>query len=384
MTELWIWRLIIFPEPIGRNIGGAIGSAVLVALILWGRTYGADPYVIYAVGALFLFMICNLFVTRLVLHVDRIESINLLGRRSLSRDDIARLEIREATVKGKTVKSYFLISKREGESPLMVPGNVKMDATWLNWMAPIPEETIPPIDRSEGAGTGMVVVAGLAFVAMLIVPIIHSQWKPYFDLLHLFLPWVICLYIFTSDRMRSAELQGDGSGKSLAMIWLMMGLSISPIYLIIAGRLNGVFVVGGDSWLLIAASAAMAVISLVLARYSPFDSLNMKRDWLVTVVALAGFYGYGAAQTANELFDVTSPETVNVAIASKYVVTGKGAGSFFKLAPWGAETMQRSYRPTLATYNSRRIGDSVCAELHAGAIGMRWYQLSDSCPRDAK
>jgi hypothetical protein len=69
-----------------------------------------------------------------------------------------------------------------------------------------------------------------------------------------------------------------------------------------------------------------------------------------------------------------------VIIESKFVRTGKGGGSFFKLAPWGAETMERSYQPSLNTYYRLRVSDTICASLHSGAIGMRWYQLSDSCP----
>ena len=142
---------------------------------------------------------------------------------------------------------------------------------------------------------------------------------------------------------------------------------------------SAIFAVGMDSWLLLSACGLMAGMSVVLLRFAPIDVLNMSRDWMAIVVALGGFYGYGAAMTVNELFDTSQPQAVQVPIASKYVVTGKGSGSFFKLAPWGDETVQRSYRPSLALYNQARIGDAVCAELHTGALGMRWYQLRDSC-----
>jgi hypothetical protein len=42
--------------------------------------------------------------------------------------------------------------------------------------------------------------------------------------------------------------------------------------------------------------------------------------------------------------------------------------------------MERSYRPSLDTYHRLRVSGNICASRHPGAIGMRWYQLSDSRP----
>lgn len=49
-----------FPRTCREKYWGAVGSALLVAVILWLRTFDSDPYVIYAILALLLFMILNL------------------------------------------------------------------------------------------------------------------------------------------------------------------------------------------------------------------------------------------------------------------------------------------------------------------------------------
>ncbi len=363
-----------YPRVYREKIWGALGAAIFIVLLLWLKTLSAGTGILYAIGALFLLMMVNLFVTRIVLYPGHIESINLIGRRSMARADIDRLEIRETKVKSRTVKKYYLIPKNEGQLPLMVPGNIKMDEAWFEWMAPIREEIVPPIEQAVSGATGVGLLILALCLGLLITPIVHSEWKFYFDLIHLSLPWLVCLYLFTSDRFRDPAQR----------MWLpVLGMitMMPAIYLVVIGSMSGAFVVGADMWMLIAASIGMGLFSLLLMRWSPIDSFALTRDWPITLVALAGFYGYGAALTINQLFDDSQPRTLPVSIAQKYVTTGKGAGSFFKIAPWENETEARSYRPSQATYNRLAVGDNVCASLHPGALGMRWYQLSDSCPK---
>lgn len=372
------------PRTYREKYWGEIGAAVLVAIMLWARTIGSDPYVIYPVLGLSLFMVLNIIATRIVLHDDRIESVNLLGRRVLFKSHIDRLEIRESKVKGKTVTTYLLIPRTGLDKALMIPSALAMDEVWFNWMAPIPETRMDamPVKPAggKGAATALVLLLVLGLTGMMILPKVRPDFKPYLDVSNLFLPWLICLYMLSNSRLLSDRTTYlDGTGSTRMAIGLMF-IIISPTYLIVGGHRLNVFVVGPDSLLLVYACFAMALASLVLLRFSGIDMLNMKREALVVVVGFAGLYGYGAALTANELFDSSAGQAARVKIEGKYVRTGKGGGSFFKLSPWGPETMERSYRPSPGAYNQLQVSDSICAYLHPGAIGMRWYQLTDFCP----
>ncbi len=342
----------------------SLGGVVLLSLFLLAQTYMVDGRLVYLVAILFLFMLVNLAATRIVLYPDRIESVNLLSRRALPKDQIDRLEVRETRVKGKVVKNYWLIARNDPDRPMLISSKIRMDDSWFEWMAPIPETVVPPPDKQS---TGLAVMGMLLCVAGLIVPVIMPRTKPYFDILFLLLPWLACLFLATNARQPASLASG------MASIISMM----AAVYLLAVGPgVNG-YVVDADSWVRIFACVGMALVGLVLLRFSPIDSLNMRSDAIVMVVLATGIYGFGAAMTANQLFDMSVAQTASVPIQNRFMATGKHAGPRFNLAPWGPETRSRIYTPSQATYAR---ADSVCASLHPGALGMRWYQVSDLCP----
>lgn len=106
----------------------------------------------------------------------------------------------------------------------------------------------------------------------------------------------------------------------------------------------------------------------------------MRFPAIIFIVLSAGLYGYGAALTVNQAFDRSVPQTKSVVIENKHMRTGKRSGFFFDLAPWGEETWGRTYSTSDSVYDQMRVSGSICATLHAGALGLPWYRLSDRCP----
>jgi hypothetical protein len=375
-----------FPKTYRESYWGAVLQTLIVGVYLWATAFGSDPNVIYALFALFPFTLLNLIVTRTVLYDDSIESIGILGRRSLFKADIARLEIREAKVRRKNVERYLLISRNDQEKPLTIPGSVARDAVFSAWMQPIATKRVTAGEQvvshraAKGAGrTFLVMIFG--FMMLLTLPLFAPPLKPYFDLLLLFLPWIAFLSFSRPFRTEGTHAFGE-SGTTRPVVgasFSMLALFFAPIYLLVVGRGPGTFVVSADSLPLTCVAIAMALASLALIRLPTINTNVLGRDILVYGVVLAGLYGYGAAATVNELFDKSVPETFPVGIESKFIRTGKGGGNFFKVAPWGPETIERDYRTSRDTYARLQVSDTICASLHSGAIGMRWYQLSDSC-----
>lgn len=369
-----------WPNTYREKYWGAIGSMVLVSGYMWVRTIETDPYAIYAIAALCLFMIGNLIATRIVLHPDRIESINFLGRRSLPREQVDRLEIRQSCVKGKTVETYVLVPRDKEYKPIMIPNNVRMDAAWFEWMAAIPEVKISADDQAKGAETAAIIFfVVFAFPVNLTLPLLKPHLKPYFDVFNLFVPWLTCLWVFSNRSFRDTRPNSLSEFRVVGRFFLGVPLCVASIYLVVSSLGADTYIVGSDSFKLEIASVAGSLLVLALLRLLQIDTLNMKRDWLVVLVGFAGFYGYGAASTANELFDTSAPQVSPVEIERKYILTGKRAGPYFQLAPWGPEARERSYRAPKKTYDRLMVSDNICAWLYEGAIGMRWYQLSDTC-----
>ena len=373
-----------FPKTY-REYWVVVLSTLLSTFYLWLWTFSFDPNLIYAILALYLFLIVDVIVTRTVVREDRIESINLLGRRTLLKDDIDRLEVREGQYKGKPVETYRLIPKYDDDKPLRISGTLAKDCARLPWMARIPTKQVsaaPPTKPCPGTVIAIrIALYGVifGFVGLMFLPAAVPSLQPYFALMTLFLPWIIFPYVYRFRRERLRDPDGATSRALVSILIIPAALLFSLMYPLVYGG-NHVFVVSADTLPLTCASIALALITLVIVHFSSFNTSNLTAGVLVFIAGVAGLYGYGAALTINELFDRSAPQNFPVVIETKFVRTGRGAGSFFRLSPWGAEAMKREYATSRNTYSRLQVSDSICASLYLGAIGMRWYKLSDSCP----
>jgi hypothetical protein len=377
-----------FPRTYRESSWGAVIGILFLTFFTWAVAAISDPYVTYTIVPFLLFLILNLVITRIELHKDRIEKIALFGDRSLLRANIDRVEIREVRTKGGTIKTYRLISKRDQDKSLMIIGGFTNSDTWRAWIEPFvganadPESRKPSAETQAAARASLCLLLGIGASRILLK--FKPQLMPYVDLLDLSLPWLACLYAFISSQFRSDGLSDfhgtDAARKAVSQAVVTLSFMISAIFLLPVWLTNGLFALGTNTSILTFSSVTMAPIILLILHFLSIDLVDIRRDSLTVIVAIACLYGYGAAVTANELFDHSNPQTMRVGIENKYVRTGKGAGSYFKLAPWGPETMEREYRPSQSTYNRLRVSDSICASLYPGALGMRWYRLSESCP----
>lgn len=370
-----------FPGVYREKYWGAAFSTLFVALLLLVQTAGFDPHVVISIAALLLFGILQLITTRIVLQHDRIESISLVGRRSLKRSDIERVEFRESKVKGKIVKTCFLISRNEPDQPMSLPVKLTFDETWFDWMRALPEVAIP---ASEGAAGGMTTLLALLlvgwFVASMIIPITYQQLKPYFDLFYLLVPWMVVLSL-VNPTIRGAILPRIASTGAVAILFGSMAVLIAPVYLGVQWQSPGRYVIINGALPFTIASIVVPIICLLIFRSASFLVLNIKRETIFLIVAAMGVYGYTAALTVNSWLGATEAQTTPVRIQSKYMVTsGKSRGPYFTLAAWGDEPMVRTFRPSQAVYDRRAIGDRLCASLYQGALGVRWYSVTEDCP----
>jgi hypothetical protein len=369
------------PRTYRESKWASIALAVVMAGIVGVETFQYDYNANFAILAFLMFTILNMAVTRIVLYDDRIESVTLLGRRSLLKAQIDRLEIREKRSQDRSSKSYFLISKNENDKPFLIPGKDGMDNIWAGWLESIPETKLNI--EVESFETGLVLAIALPILSTIFLPIFYDKLRPYFLILHLISPLMVCLYLLSSDRFRNGEvvlLSKTAPASSLLDSMLGLILLVSMTGLFLWHPWNGDFVVGSDISSLSCIAIAAPLLSLAALRILRIEFVNLRRDSLTIFAGFVGVYAYVFALIGNEVLDNSVAQSTPVPITSTYVIAGKRAGTYANLANWGPETVERSFRVGSIGTGNWKAGDTICAAVHPGAFGMRWYRLSVSCP----
>lgn len=95
----------------------------------------------------------------------------------------------------------------------------------------------------------------------------------------------------------------------------------------------------------------------------------------LTLVLLAGLYGYGATSAINATFDEAAPAMFTARVVSKRIDSGKHKTYHFKVTPWGPMTITDDVRVTHEYYNQVVTGQSVVIALWPGRLGVPWYSV---------
>jgi hypothetical protein len=123
-----------------------------------------------------------------------------------------------------------------------------------------------------------------------------------------------------------------------------------------------------------ALGAGTTSIALAMGAWIALFDRHARRHWLtVPVLTLSlGAYAWGVLSHANTRLDRGRARTTEVEVTHKEVSAGQGGGPDLRLAPWGPRAAE-TVRVSRALYDAIDVGDSVCTELHSGALGARWF-----------
>lgn len=87
---------------------------------------------------------------------------------------------------------------------------------------------------------------------------------------------------------------------------------------------------------------------------------------------------YGAVAQADVQFDGAKPALFRTTVIAMHVSRGSKSTSYnVTVAPWGPIRTDETISVAPRTYNRLKIGREACVWLGGGALGMRWYDLSD-------
>jgi hypothetical protein len=96
------------------------------------------------------------------------------------------------------------------------------------------------------------------------------------------------------------------------------------------------------------------------------------------IIMWAALWGSSTVVLGNGIFDKSAPEIFHTHITYEHITTGRRTHYYITIAPWGRKSETDDIGVTRDFYLSVSIGQEVCAYLHPGAFGARWYEV-DLC-----
>jgi hypothetical protein len=167
------------------------------------------------------------------------------------------------------------------------------------------------------------------------------------------------LYTFNAPR---------GSGRPDLTVLL-----ISPGFLLMLRAILDVQVLDWPhlfEWALIL--AAVLIVTIVWA----IPAAREKFGTLALILIMTLPYGYGAGALGNTLLDHSTALSYPTTVYRMFVTNGKHRTPTLRLGPWGPRTTAEDAAVSWDLYRSTRVGETVCAQLHAGALGIRWFRIA--------
>ncbi len=96
---------------------------------------------------------------------------------------------------------------------------------------------------------------------------------------------------------------------------------------------------------------------------------------MISMLFIAGAYGYGLAAAADAFPDHATPAHFSVTVENKHESHGRSTSYYLDLGPWGPKQGANSLSVSELIYNGASIGDQVCLDLRPGVLRVQWYEV---------
>jgi hypothetical protein len=125
-------------------------------------------------------------------------------------------------------------------------------------------------------------------------------------------------------------------------------------------------------------SLPLAVVLTFLARQAD-SKLRAKPLMQFIMLCFMYLYSYSALVEADRLLDHSEPYRYPSAVTRMEVSHGKSTTYTLSLQPWGPQAQPSNVDVSQSFYDSVKVGDLICVELHPGSLHAPWYELAH-CP----
>jgi len=395
-----------FPLQVYRPSGGWRAFLLIVSLLLGGFSvagvwYFGTMHEVHSVRGAVLFvgiciaflllsslLVAVLFLSRVILSPDSIESRELFSRGKLSRDEILGRRLQENP---RGPASLVLVPRDSSAKRLKFATFYNFDETFWGWV-----ESLPDLDEKDKRATQQEIFENAEIGAtredrlsaakeakrvatfLTVVACATGAWgwfypQPYWLLVVLLvlLPWIAVAITMHSGGLFRIDSKKNDPHPTVAVPFLLPGCVLA------LRAINDVNLLG---WR--AATYASFFVGFVLAATAIIAdrSLRTQKGAMVGILLLSIFYGYGASVETNTILDRSATTVFSAQVVRKEVVSGKRTSYNLYLSPWGPEREQNEVSVSQRWYESLQPGDAVCPALREGALHIRWYTVRP-CPK---
>lgn len=331
-----------------------------------------------------LYTIIDTILSKVVLHADAIELHDSFRSRRLERADIKG----RRALEGGLMNTIVFIPHDPARKKLKLPMIIRTDMTLQLWISGVPdfdlqekeqaeaeilktgveggvsaEERKAALESARKTGRVLRIGAGIAAAWGYLYPEPYALAMAVMVLL----PWVaLCI------AARSPGLYSLNDHKSDVRAGVGVALIIPGLILVLRGVMDFHLLDWKEP---LGGAAAIGLFMTFLATRVDQRLIEKKTAILVLLFLLP--YGYGTLVMANTLPDTAPPKAYETTVISKRYTSGKGAHAELKIKPWGPDP-GGDVPVSSALYRAVRPGDTVCAYLHPGALGVQWYVV-DKC-----
>ena len=335
-----------------------------------------------AAGAIF-YLMDNL-KSSIVLRPDRLEIHEIWRVQSIRRDDI---QSRQVLHPPNSPAVLMLQLKGPAARRVKLPLMWVIDGAWMSWFEKIPDVDVEaaksfeaavsdnpelganPEDRQRRLANARRLVRAAMWANLGLYAWAFFCPRPYELLIVVLiaLPWIAVWIMAQAPGLYAFNAPRGSAQPDLTVMLLSPGLLLMLRAILDVHMLDWQ---GPMLWTVVVAIALITAVVWVLpaARKKPGGVA------LIGVFLLA--YGYGASALGNALLDRHPSTSYTTLVTGKHVTSGRNRTPELQLAAWGPKEAGSQVAVTWDVYRSTGIGDTVCVQLHPGALGVPWYRVA--------
>ena len=284
--------------------------------------------------------------------------------------------------------SYTQLRLKNGAGTIAVPNIFDVDEDYRRWLAQIPnlderdrDALLSEIKQSENlGGTPDERMAALATAKTI----------------GIFATVVAIVFAIASNAAPGFLQVLAGALLALSPLWVLVMIRQSPLlyaifkrkadpradlaFVLMATSFGYLFAISGVHLVSIKPLAPL-MLAFVVLYCAPVlfvtGGISQLMGRSIALVFFAGLYGYSLSVALNAHLDKEQVSAYRATVTRKYESHGRSTSYVLYLAPWGPFDGTNRVGVSSRVYRNTAIGDSVCLNLHPGALHAAWFEVVD-------